>query len=53
LTRLSVRLGDRLPSTPWGSETLALRAENNTADVAPFRRLRGREPTDPEHFRRW
>jgi nucleoside-diphosphate-sugar epimerase len=50
LTRLSARLGDRLPFTPWGSETLALLATDNTADVAPFRRLLGREPTDPEHF---
>jgi nucleoside-diphosphate-sugar epimerase len=50
LTRLAARLGDQLPLTPWGSETLALLATDNTADAGPFRRLLGREPTDPDQF---
>ncbi|MEW6706787.1 MAG: NAD-dependent epimerase/dehydratase family protein [Pseudomonadota bacterium] len=50
LTRLSARLGDLLPFTPWGSETLALLAADNTADPAPFSTLLGRAPTDPDHF---
>lgn len=50
LARLSARLGDRLPITPWGSETLALLGADNTAEPAPLRALLGHLPADPDHF---
>lgn len=48
LTRASARLGDAFPFTPWGTQALALLAQDNTADPAPFARLLGR-PATPYH----
>ncbi|ABM32524.1 NAD-dependent epimerase/dehydratase family protein [Paracidovorax citrulli] len=48
LSRLSARLGDRVPASPWCSESLALLGSNNTADPAPLRSLLGREAV---HYR--
>jgi uncharacterized protein YbjT (DUF2867 family) len=45
LTRASARLGDAFPFTPWGTQALALLAQDNTADPAPFARLLGRPAT--------
>jgi len=50
ITRLSARLGDWLPITPWDSQTLALLAADNTADAGPFQALLGHEPADPYRF---
>jgi nucleoside-diphosphate-sugar epimerase len=50
LTRLSARLGDALPVTPWGTQTLALMSADNTADPTAFRALLGREALDPSRF---
>jgi nucleoside-diphosphate-sugar epimerase len=49
-TRLSARLGDALPITPWGTQTLALLSLDNTADPGPFRAVLGREALDPSRF---
>jgi nucleoside-diphosphate-sugar epimerase len=49
-TSLSARLGDALPITPWGTQTLALLSIDNTADPGPFRALLGREAMDPSQF---
>jgi len=49
-TRLSARLGDALPITPWGTQTLALLSIDNTADPSPFRAVLGREALDPSRF---
>jgi nucleoside-diphosphate-sugar epimerase len=49
-TRLSARLGDALPITPWGTQTLALLSIDNTADSGPFRAVLGREALDPRSF---
>lgn len=49
-TRWSARLGDGLPLTPWGTQTLALLAVDNTADPGPFRTLLGHEVQDPSRF---
>jgi hypothetical protein len=43
-SRWSARLGDAVPLTPWCSETLALLAQPNTADVATLSWLLGRPP---------
>lgn len=45
LSRLSARLGDLFPFTPWGSETLTLLAQDNSADPADFESLLGRAAT--------
>lgn len=45
LARASARLGDAFPFTPWGTQALALLAQDNTADPAPFARLLGRPAT--------
>lgn len=45
LTRASARLGDAFPFTPWGTQALALLAQDNTADPAPFAHLLGRPAT--------
>ncbi len=45
LARASARLGDAFPFTPWGTQALALLAQDNTADSAPFARLLGRPAT--------
>lgn len=50
LTQLSARLGDVLPLTPWGTQTLALLSVDNTADPGPLRALLGREALDPSRF---
>ncbi len=50
ITRMSARLGDLFPVTPWGSEALALLGTDNTADPAPFAAVLGHVPTDPDHF---
>ncbi|HEX5685203.1 MAG TPA: NAD-dependent epimerase/dehydratase family protein [Ideonella sp.] len=49
-TSLSARLGDALPITPWGTQTLALLSIDNTADPGPFRAVLGREAMDPSQF---
>ncbi|GAA6121882.1 hypothetical protein Acidovoranil_39880 [Acidovorax sp. FG27] len=46
LTRLSARLGDLVPASPWCSESLALLGTDNTADAATLQALLGR-PTVP------
>lgn len=48
LSRLSARLGDRIPASPWCSESLAMLGSDNTADPAPLRSLLGREAV---HYR--
>jgi len=45
LARASARLGDAIPVTPWGTQALALLAQDNTADPQPFARLLGRPAT--------
>jgi hypothetical protein len=50
LTRLSVRLGDALPVTPWGSEALALLTKDNVSRSVALAELLGRAPTDPDRF---
>lgn len=45
LARASARLGDAFPVTPWGTQALALLAQDNTADPRPFARLLGRPAT--------
>lgn len=45
LSRLSARAGDLFPFTPWGSETLALLAQDNSADPTDFENLLGRTAT--------
>ena len=49
-TQLSVRLGDALPITPWGTQALALLSTDNTADAGPFRAVLGRDALDPSRF---
>ena len=48
LTRLSARVGDWVPPSPWCSETLAMLACDNTGDPTPLRTLIGR---DAVHYR--
>jgi uncharacterized protein YbjT (DUF2867 family) len=45
LTHLSARLGDWVPISPWGSETLAMLATDNVADPAPLQALLGHPAT--------
>ena len=45
LTHLSARLGDWVPISPWGSETLAMLATDNVADAAPLQALLGHPAT--------
>lgn len=52
LSRWSARLGDCVPVSPWGSETLALLAQPNTGDVKAFERLLGRPPVSVGHWPR-
>jgi uncharacterized protein YbjT (DUF2867 family) len=49
-TNMSARLGDVLPITPWGTQTLALLSIDNTADAGPFRTVLGREALGPSQF---
>ena len=42
LARTGARLGDRVPASPWCSETLALLATDNVAEPGPFARVLGR-----------
>lgn len=49
-SRWSARLGDAVPLTPWGSETLALLARPNMADVATLQGLLGRAPVSVRHW---
>lgn len=42
LTRLSARLGDLVPASPWCSESLAMLGSDNTADAATLHALLGR-----------
>lgn len=49
-TQLSARLGDAVPITPWGTQTLSLLSMDNTADPEPFRTVLGREALDPSRF---
>lgn len=49
-TRLSARVGDALPITPWGTQTLALLSIDNTADPTPFAEVLGRAALDPSQF---
>lgn len=48
LTRLSARLGDAVPASPWCSETLAMLGTDNVGDAADFARLLGHEAV---HYR--
>lgn len=43
LTRISVRMGDAVPVSPWCSETLALLAQDNVGDATAFEGLLGRQ----------
>jgi len=43
LTRISARLGDWVPVSPWCSETLALLAKDNVGEAAVLRDLLGRD----------
>lgn len=46
-TRLSARIGDHLPGSPWCRETLALLATDNVAAPATLSALLGRPATPP------
>lgn len=52
LTRLSARLGDGLPFSPWCSDSLELLKYDNSADSAALTALLGHASTAPEHFLR-
>ena len=43
LTRLSARIGDLVPASPWCSETLAMLGSDNVGDPALFEQLLGRK----------
>jgi uncharacterized protein YbjT (DUF2867 family) len=45
ITRLSARVGDLVPASPWCSDSLSLLGADNVADPAPFERLLGRRAT--------
>ena len=45
LTRLSARLGDAVPASPWCSESLAMLAQDNVSDPRPFQAVLGRTAT--------
>lgn len=47
LTRLSARVGDAVPVSPWCSETLALLATDNVAALGTLAALLGRAPCPP------
>lgn len=42
LTRLSARMGDAVPASPWCSETLAMLGSDNVGNPAVFEQLLGR-----------
>lgn len=50
IVRLVARLGDRFPSMPLSSETLAMLERGNTADPGDMERVLGRRPRAPETF---
>jgi len=50
MTRLSARLGDWIPASPWCSETLALLAKDNIGDAALLRGLLGRDAVHYRHL---
>lgn len=43
ITRISARVGDAVPVSPWCSETLALLAQDNVGDATAFEALLGRK----------
>lgn len=45
LTRLSARAGDLVPVSPWGSQALALLAQDSIGSPRALAHLLGREPT--------
>ena len=45
LARWTARAGDRVPVSPWCSQTLALLDTDNVADPAPFERVLGHRAT--------
>lgn len=50
ITRLSARLGDALPWSPWCSQAVALLQAGNTASPAPLQALLGHPATPPSRF---
>ncbi|WP_396269595.1 NAD-dependent epimerase/dehydratase family protein [Ideonella sp.] len=52
LTHLSATLGDCVPFTPWGHDTLALMSHDNTADASVMTSLLGRAPQGATAFGR-
>ncbi|MDO5290767.1 MAG: NAD-dependent epimerase/dehydratase family protein [Pseudomonadota bacterium] len=50
LTRASARLGDALPLTPWGRQTLALLSADNVTDPHTLGALIGRAPVPPQQL---
>jgi hypothetical protein len=42
--------GDQVSVSPWSSDTLAMLQVDNVGAVAPFTRLLGRTPCEPEHM---
>lgn len=52
LTHLSATLGDCVPFTPWGHDTLALMSHDNTADASAMASVLGRAPQGATEFRR-
>ena len=50
ITRFSAWLGDAIPVTPWGSETLALMRQATEADDRTFRRILGHPACPPSEF---
>lgn len=50
MTRLSARLGDAVPVSPWCSQTLELLARDNVAEASVLARLIARPARAPEHF---
>jgi uncharacterized protein YbjT (DUF2867 family) len=50
LTRLSVRIGDRIPVIPWCSETQALLGKDNVSTSCAFAQLLGHAPLPVQQF---
>ncbi|MBT0571064.1 NAD-dependent epimerase/dehydratase family protein [Curvibacter sp. CHRR-16] len=50
LSRWSARMGDLIPLTPWGTETLTLLQQDNTAPAQAFHQLLGHAALSPEFF---
>jgi uncharacterized protein YbjT (DUF2867 family) len=50
MVRMAARIGDYIPASPMCSDTYAMLAAGNTADVAQFAELLGQAPRSYQHF---